>query len=96
MTRKKRLGRGLEALLNSTEPDHGATAAVLEPHGFIDRNGDGIPDGAQPELQYKNPVVVMSSDTTGTTSDVVDLSVYEIEDNPFQPCLLYTSPSPRD
>ena len=90
MTRKKRLGRGLEALLNSTEPDHGATVALMEPTtGFIDRNRDGIPDGAQPELQRKAPV---SAAATGTTSDVVHLSVYEIEDNPFQPRREFSEP----
>ncbi len=56
MTRKKRLGRGLEALLNSTEPAAQATTAVETPH-------------AESE----------------TTSDTVHLSVYEIENNPFQP-----------
>ena len=93
MTRKKRLGRGLEALLNSTEPDHSATLAVMEPDpGFIDRNHDGIPDGAQPDLQKANPPVAKTVTSTETTSDVVHLSVYEIEDNPFQPRREFSEP----
>ena len=90
MTRKKRLGRGLEALLNSTEPDHSATLAVMDPKpGFIDRNQDGIPDGVQPELQHSRRE---SEKSTDTTSDVVHLSVYEIEDNPFQPRREFSEP----
>ena len=57
MTKKKRLGRGLEALL-----------------GVVD----------EPE----NEVVVAPINESGEdekTSDVVHLSVYEIDDNPFQP-----------
>ena len=90
MTRKKRLGRGLEALLSTTEPDHGATAAVMEPApSFIDRNHDGIPDGTQPEVQFSKAATTHLSPTT---SDVVDLSVYEIEDNPFQPRREFSEP----
>ena len=57
MTRKKRLGRGLEALL-----------------------------GALPEAENEYEVATSSPDAMDrTTSDVVHLSVYEIDDNPFQP-----------
>ena len=91
MTRKKRLGRGLEALLQSTEPDHSATVALLEPTtNFIDRNHDGIPDGAQPELKRKTVSAPTSS--SQLTSDIVHLSVYEIEDNPFQPRREFSEP----
>ena len=93
MTRKKRLGRGLEALLNATEPDQNATIAVLEPdRGFVDSNHDGIPDGAQPELRKSKTVVAPDDSTIGNTSDVVHLSVYEIEDNPFQPRREFSEP----
>ena len=93
MTRKKRLGRGLEALLNSTEPDHGATVALMSPSAptmdtnFVDRNHDGIPDGAQPELNRPG-----NGSSQVLTSDVVHLSVYEIEDNPFQPRREFSEP----
>lgn len=59
MTRKKRLGRGLEALL-----------------------------GALPENEVDQGEVSTSTDSTGadgSTSDMIHLSVYEIDDNPFQP-----------
>ena len=96
MTRKKRLGRGLEALLQSTEPDHSATVALLEPTtNFIDRNHDGIPDGAQPELNRKTvntPPSSAPASSSQLTSDVVHLSVYEIEDNPFQPRREFSEP----
>lgn len=96
MTRKKRLGRGLEALLNTTEPDHAATIAVAEQSvSFIDRNHDGIPDGAQPELHSKSmPTAEVAPSPTNdrNTSDVVHLSVYEIEDNPFQPRREFSEP----
>jgi ParB family chromosome partitioning protein len=67
--------------------------AVMEPdRGFVDRNHDGIPDGAQPELQMRKPPVSESFSATATTSDVVHLSVYEIEDNPFQPRREFSEP----
>jgi len=55
MNKKKRLGRGLEALLSATAELEGATEAVS------------------------------TSDSLSPTSDTVQLSVYEIDDNPFQP-----------
>ncbi len=60
--KKKRLGRGLEALLSAT--------------------GDG------------EPLAGDAADQTGTstTSDVVQLSVYEIDDNPFQPRREFNEP----
>ena len=59
MTRKKRLGRGLEALLGAAnESESDVVVASPEPDG---------------------------ENTDGTTSDVVHIGVYEIEDNPFQP-----------
>lgn len=56
MSKKKRLGRGLEALLSATSD----VEDTLE----LDTASDG---------------------GSSTTSDVVQLSVYEIDDNPFQP-----------
>lgn len=63
--KKKRLGRGLEALLSAT----GDT--------------DPLQDSADsPEGETND----------GTTSDVVQLSVYEIDDNPFQPRREFNEP----
>ena len=63
MTRKKRLGRGLEALLNAT-----AETAVVDS-----------------EVEIEVVDHTDANNESSTTSDVVHLSVYEIEDNPFQP-----------
>ena len=93
MTRKKRLGRGLEALLNTTEPDHAATVAIAEKsESFTDRNHDGIADEVTPvrETDVNSTSVVDSR--AKATSDVVHLSVYEIEDNPFQPRREFSEP----
>ena len=63
MTKRKRLGKGLEALLSAT--------------------GDG------------DLIVQDGEDATGgssTTSDMVNLSVYEIDDNPFQPRREFSEP----
>ncbi len=65
MTRKKRLGRGLEALLNSTGEPGGQPAVALAP-----------------ELDSRQGQEASSGQAAG---DTVHLSVYEIEDNPFQP-----------
>lgn len=62
MTRKKRLGRGLEALLNSSE----MIATADESFG-------------------EDAVDPADNRQSSTTSDIVHLSVYEIDDNPFQP-----------
>ena len=64
MTRKKRLGRGLEALLNATgEPEGSDVVAVAE--------------------SYPSEVTLPNQEPQ--EGDVVHISVYEIEDNPFQP-----------
>jgi ParB family chromosome partitioning protein len=63
VTRKKRLGRGLENLLNTTrEPDASESVAIAD-----------------------SPTPVVESRETNAEGDVLNLSVYEIEDNPFQP-----------
>ena len=63
MNKKKRLGRGLEALLSVVSD---STAVSNEREAGTATVQPDIPSG-------------------GTTSDIVHLSVYEIEDNPFQP-----------
>ena len=59
MNKKKRLGRGLEALLGSVTEEPANVTLVTVP--------DDMDNGSE------------------TTSDVMHLSVYEIDDNPFQP-----------
>ncbi len=70
MTRKKRLGRGLENLLNTTTRDDDADAqvAVADPYSH---------DVAPPEHPQPPADPVEGS--------IIHLGVYEIEDNPFQP-----------
>ena len=64
MTRNKRLGRGLESLLNSTNETVRSDTAVA---------ADGF--AAEPPPPQAEVVA----------GDVINLNVYEIEDNPFQP-----------
>lgn len=86
MTRKKRLGRGLEALLTATgEPvpgnqpasPHSATTATIEGAGSGVAQMDSVP--------ARDAFVDADS-----TSDIVHVNVYEIEDNPFQPRRVFT------
>jgi ParB family chromosome partitioning protein len=96
VTRKKRLGRGLEALLNSTELQQQSSTALAEPDyesspsetianrgTFKDADHDGIPDRVD---------IPTTTDHSQSTSDVMHLSVYEIEDNPFQPRRVFSEP----
>jgi len=64
VTRKKRLGRGLESLLNSTTDPSPDSIAVAEQFA---------PPVAAPPVSPDQP------------ADTVHLSVYDIENNPFQP-----------
>lgn len=76
MTRKKRLGRGLEALLNTTtEPVEQETIAVAEEY-------------PRPVSQS---VTDVESSAVGE-GDIIHLGVYEIEDNPFQPRRVFSEP----
>jgi ParB family chromosome partitioning protein len=68
VNKKKRLGRGLEALLSATRPTDGAAE---EAH-------DVLPFPQTAELRAEPP-------PSGSSGDLVSLSVYEIDDNPFQP-----------
>ena len=65
MTRKKRLGRGLESLLNSTIEHSAESVAVVD--------------------QYVAPPANSQAPDSNQDRDTVHLSVYEIENNPFQP-----------
>lgn len=77
MTRKKRLGRGLEALLNSTtEPVTASSVAVA------------TPPSATPNPYIASATRIPAPPTKPaepSEGEVVDLNVYDIQDNPFQP-----------
>ncbi len=64
MTKKKRLGRGLEALLSASSPSENDETSGSD----------------------------TQQDRSTTTSDIVQLSVYEIDDNPFQPRREFSEP----
>ncbi len=70
MNKKKRLGRGLEALLNASRESSGTEFDASDVVQF--------PSAADAE-----PMV--GGDGPGATSDLIYLSVYDIDDNPFQP-----------
>ena len=79
MTRKKRLGRGLEALLNSSAD------SVASP---------GVAVAAAPEptrsIAPSDPYIATSARIPATPAepaegDIIHLNVHEIDDNPFQP-----------
>lgn len=76
MTRKKRLGRGLEALLS----------AVEEP---VSRNA---PINDIEEESYGSAISTSATLAPGETSDIVRLNVYEIDENPFQPRREFSEP----
>lgn len=73
MTRKKRLGRGLEALLNTTVDTVETNSVAV---------ADEFSPAAPPSVATTEPVNAPPAPAEG---DVVHLSVYDIEDNPFQP-----------
>lgn len=76
MTRKKRLGRGLEALLNTTvDGAESESIAVAEEYRLPVPAAGPIPDNGGPQ-----------------EGDVIHLGVYEIEDNPFQPRRVFSEP----
>jgi len=69
VTRKKRLGRGLESLLNSTIEQSTEAVAVVDEY---------VGSSSSPPPRE-------SVHDQGQPADTVHLSVYEIENNPFQP-----------
>jgi len=87
VTRKKRLGRGLESLLNSVE----VVGETPSPVGVAES-----PTATMPPMNRTASVstggghdayasTTDSSHGKHKDGDVIDLSVYEVEDNPFQP-----------
>ncbi len=81
MTRKKRLGRGLEALLSA------GNSIASSPEPIVSIQTDVASEPTMGES-------LSSGDSSGDseTSDIVHLSVYEIEDNPFQPRREFSEP----
>ena len=85
MTRKKRLGRGLEALLNTTvEAIDGPgqtttipTTSVVTASPAVTKTPTSVP------VNVKQLDVVHSK--SPVEGEIVHLNVYDIEDNPFQP-----------
>lgn len=100
MTRKKRLGRGLESLLNSVEVVGETPVAVAQqpavtpmPNVNPMPNATSMPgvesvQAATTDTADPFAVGQRSHDASGgrlKDGDVIDLSVYDVEDNPFQP-----------
>lgn len=81
MTRKKRLGRGLEALLNSSAD------AVAAPGVAI-----AVPETPDPYMATSARIPAPQEPSAPAEGDVIDLSVYEIDDNPFQPRRVFSEP----
>ena len=81
MTRKKRLGRGLEALLNSTaEPASTSSVAVAA-------------SPVQPDPYIASAVRIPAHESRPAEpaeGDIVHLNVYDIQDNPFQPRRIFS------
>ena len=107
MTRKKRLGRGLESLLNTVEVAGGSMSdnnlsggvAVAEkspavvtaptvPHVEIlkEARPSNVPTSAQvTPMTNRAPALEENAVAEPADGDVLNLNVFEIEDNPFQP-----------
>ena len=73
MTRKKRLGRGLEALLNSTADPATSSGAVAAPS----------PPPFDPYVATATRIPATPAEPT--EGEILNLNVYDIQDNPFQP-----------
>ena len=88
MTRKKRLGRGLESLLNSVEVvgETPSQVAVVEnkPVATVEKM-PVTSDSFSMQSTYGGASAASAPKSSLKDGDVIDLSVYEIEDNPFQP-----------
>lgn len=93
MTRKKRLGRGLEALLgvsgdkpsNSNDGDN--SVALDEPTTFSIAGRSNDDDALTDERSYSidNESFSQFASPVKEENDIVKLSVYEVDKNPFQP-----------
>ncbi len=71
MTKDRRLGRGLAALLGTPNEHDGAMPPTAIAPEFSTHNEEGVDDGP--------------AGSDGSISDIFLLNVYDIDDNPFQP-----------
>ena len=71
MSKDRRLGRGLAALLGTTLEQEVASAPAYDERA----------DAGEPPVQAASTVAAATSAISG----LFDLNVYEIDDNPFQP-----------
>lgn len=78
MTKDRRLGRGLAALLGGSFDDQAAPAAP--------------PITLGPVPAAPKPASNMAAQPTTAKSDLLQLNVYEIDDNPFQPRRDFSEP----
>ncbi len=87
MTRKKRLGRGLESLLNSVEVvgETPSQVAVADNAAATVPRMPATSSTAPTQNAFTGQRTNSVTDGGLKDGDVIDLSVYEIEDNPFQP-----------
>ncbi len=88
MSKDRRLGRGLAALLGTTEEEGNlATAVVPSPHISLTQ----FP-AAQTAPQVAPPVAVAAPLDMQSADAMLRLNVYEIDDNPYQPRRDFSEP----
>lgn len=97
MTRQKRLGRGLEALLGTTGDPVQGNQPISQNHPPQAENSVGVAvessepnDALSPSDNDYTPH--NSNGSSPAEGEIVHLSVYEIEDNPFQPRRVFSEP----
>lgn len=90
MTKDRRLGRGLAALLGNSLDDY----AVPEMQGPAPTSHTPAPTTSRPPLAVVSPepVPVVEVPEPADKSDLLHLNVYEIDDNPFQPRRDFSEP----
>ena len=78
MTRKKRLGRGLDALLNATVAAESDEVVVMTDRFRAE------------DIAPVQTTVAPAAPAEPVEGDIVHINVYDIEDNPFQPRRIFT------
>ena len=84
MTRSKRLGRGLEALLSASGGER-AEENSISPPGETEQIAQPIGSVASTDNVAADELVGSGSDQAGGISDMIQISVNMIDENPFQP-----------